>query len=178
MAAAKVKVGDTVLVRAGKDKGLRGTVLKVDRESGRVTVEGVNRVYRHQKSIPGAGSQNQVGGIITREAPIHISNVTRVEDAKKADKASKKADKASKKAEKAEKKSEKKTSKAGASDAAEVTDEKKVAASADEASADEASETEVAADETPAVAADETPADVAADDEDADDEDAEKKDES
>jgi large subunit ribosomal protein L24 len=107
MAAAKVKVGDTVLVRAGKDKGLRGTVLKVDRENDRVIVEGVNRVQRHQKAMPGAGSQNQVGGIITREAPIHISNVTRVEAEKKADKkadkADKKADKAAKKAEKADK---------------------------------------------------------------------------
>lgn len=107
MAAAKVKVGDTVLVRAGKDKGLRGTVLKVDRENDRVIVEGVNRVHRHQKSLPGAGSQNQVGGIITREAPIHISNVTRVEDTKKPDK---KADKDAKKAEKAAAKAEKKSS--------------------------------------------------------------------
>ena len=114
MAAAKVKVGDTVLVRAGKDKGLRGTVLKVDRENDRVIVEGVNRVHRHQKSLPGAGSQNQVGGIITREAPIHISNVARVEDAKKADKKSdkdvKKADKDAKKADKAAAKAEKKSS--------------------------------------------------------------------
>lgn len=170
MAAVKVKVGDTVLVRAGKDKGLRGTVLKVDRENDRVTVEGVNRVYRHQKSIPGAGSQNQVGGIITREAPIHISNVTRVEDAKKSDK---KADKASKKAEKAEKaeKSEKKAGKASASDAAEVTDEKKV-----DASAEEDTEAEVVADETPAAEADETA--VAEADDDASADDAEKKDES
>jgi len=168
MAAVKVKVGDTVLVRAGKDKGLRGTVLKVDRENDRVTVEGVNRVYRHQKSIPGAGSQNQVGGIITREAPIHISNVTRVEDAKKSDKkADKKADKASKKAEKAEKKA----GKASASDAAEVTDEKKV-----DASAEEVTEAEVVADETPAAEADETA--VAEADDDASADDAEKKDES
>ena len=108
MAAAKVKVGDTVLVRAGKDKGLRGTVLKVDRENDRVIVEGVNRVHRHQKALPGAGSQNQVGGIITREAPIHMSNVTRVEDAKAADKADKAKAKDAKKAEKAQAKEAKK----------------------------------------------------------------------
>jgi len=129
MAAAKVKVGDTVLVRAGKDKGLRGTVLRVYRDTDRVLVEGVNRVQRHQKAMPGAGSQNQAGGIINREAPIHISNVTKIEGgqkaAKAADKDDKKAAKAAEKAEKAEKKAAKAADKSEkkAADATEPEDQ-------------------------------------------------------
>ncbi|MCP5419207.1 MAG: 50S ribosomal protein L24 [Gammaproteobacteria bacterium] len=67
----KIRSGDDVIVIAGKDKGRRGQVLRiVDHE--RVLVEGVNLVKRHTRANPAAGAP---GGIIEREAPIHISNV-------------------------------------------------------------------------------------------------------
>ena len=74
MAKLRIKAGDEVLVRAGKDKGAKGTVLMVYPESDRILVEGVNRVVRHTKVTPGQGGSRQ-GGIIHQEAPIHISNV-------------------------------------------------------------------------------------------------------
>ena len=64
----KIKKGDTVLVIAGKDKGARGKVIQASPERDRVLVEGVNRITQNQR-----GSQS--GGIITTEAPIHVSNV-------------------------------------------------------------------------------------------------------
>jgi large subunit ribosomal protein L24 len=70
----RIKKGDTVLVIAGKDKGLTGKVLAVDTKTARVTVEGVNRVKRHTKEQAGQRGA-KVGGIITVEAPIHYSNV-------------------------------------------------------------------------------------------------------
>ena len=70
----RIKKGDTVLVIAGKDKGLTGTVLNVNSKTGRVTVEGVNRVKRHTKEETGQRGA-KVGGILTVEAPIHYSNV-------------------------------------------------------------------------------------------------------
>ncbi|MDP6708799.1 MAG: 50S ribosomal protein L24 [Alphaproteobacteria bacterium] len=66
----KIKHGDEVVVRTGRDKGKTGSVLKVLRDQDRVIVEGVNIVKRHTRP-----SQNQPGGIIEKEAPIHISNV-------------------------------------------------------------------------------------------------------
>ena len=69
--SAKIKKGDTVEVLTGKHKGKRGTVLHVQREAGRVIVEGVNLVKRHQKP----NAQYRQGGIIEREAPVHVSNV-------------------------------------------------------------------------------------------------------
>ncbi len=75
---ASIKKGDTVLVIAGKDKGVQGTVLEVNKEDQRVTVEGVNRVKRHtQESTSERGVK--VGGILTVEAPVHISNVMLVD---------------------------------------------------------------------------------------------------
>ena len=72
-----IKKGDTVKVIAGKDKGAEGKVIAVHREDQRVVVEGVNRVKRHTKAAnQGSGS---TGGIITSEAPIHVSNVMLVE---------------------------------------------------------------------------------------------------
>ena len=69
---AKIKKDDTVLVIAGKDRGTTGKVISVD--GNRVTVEGVNRIQRHTKeSTTERGVK--VGGIITQEASIHISNV-------------------------------------------------------------------------------------------------------
>lgn len=67
-----VKSGDTVILLSGKEKGLKGKVLKVIPEKSRVIVEGRNLVKRHQKPNPLIG---QEGGIIEREAPIHSSNV-------------------------------------------------------------------------------------------------------
>lgn len=66
-----VKKGDTVVVISGKDKGKKGRVLAAYPKDQRVLVEGVNLVKKHQK--PNAA--NPQGGIITQEAPIHVSNV-------------------------------------------------------------------------------------------------------
>ena len=72
-----IKKGDTVKVIAGKDKGAEGKVIQVLREEERVVVEGVNRVKKHTKVVQQGGTG---GGIITAEAPIHVSNVMLVED--------------------------------------------------------------------------------------------------
>ncbi len=78
----KIKKGDDVIVIAGKDKGKRGTVLRII-DGERVVVENVNMVKRHTKANPQAGV---AGGIIEKEAPIHISNVALFNPAtKKAD---------------------------------------------------------------------------------------------
>ena len=67
----KVKVGDTVKVIAGKDKGKEGKVIKTFRSENRVVVEGLNIVKRHSKPR----TTEDKGGIIEIEAPIHVSNV-------------------------------------------------------------------------------------------------------
>ena len=67
----KIRKGDKVMVLAGRDKGKQGTVLRVIEDS-RVLVESVNMIKRHTKPNPNKGV---TGGIIDREAPIHISNV-------------------------------------------------------------------------------------------------------
>jgi len=64
--------GDTVEVITGKDAGKQGRVLRVDRERGRVVVEGVNMIKRHTRPNP---QQRVQGGIVEREAAIHHSNV-------------------------------------------------------------------------------------------------------
>jgi large subunit ribosomal protein L24 len=69
--AMKIRKGDTVMVIAGDDKGKTGRVLSVDEVKRRVIVEKVNFVKRHTK----ARSQTQQGGILEKEAPIHLSNV-------------------------------------------------------------------------------------------------------
>ncbi len=68
----KIRQGDDVVVVTGKDKGRRGTVLRVVEEGARVVVEGVNKVKKHQKPNPMIG---RTGGIIEMEKPIDISNV-------------------------------------------------------------------------------------------------------
>lgn len=73
MAKAKIRAGDKVQVIAGKDKGLKGKVIKTYPGGERVLVEGVNSVQRHTKA--GQEKDNQQGGIVTKEAPIHVSNV-------------------------------------------------------------------------------------------------------
>ncbi|WP_028117113.1 50S ribosomal protein L24 [Ferrimonas senticii] len=69
--AAKIRRNDEVVVLAGKDKGKRGKVTKV-LSTGKVLVEGVNLVKKHQKPNPQLGVQ---GGVVEKEAPIHASNV-------------------------------------------------------------------------------------------------------
>ena len=73
----KIRKGDTVVVTTGREKGKRGTVLRVF-ESGKVLIEGVNRVKKHQRPNPVKG---QTGGIIDKEMPVHISNVALVNPA-------------------------------------------------------------------------------------------------
>jgi large subunit ribosomal protein L24 len=68
----KVKKGDTVEVVTGKSAGQRGRVLRVDRDRERVVVEGVNMIKRHTRPNPQKKVQ---GGIVEREAAIHVSNV-------------------------------------------------------------------------------------------------------
>ncbi len=68
----KIKKGDDVVVTAGKDRGKRGTVLRVIPERDRVVVENVNVVKRHTKPNPARGVP---GGIIDQEMSIHVSNV-------------------------------------------------------------------------------------------------------
>ncbi|MEJ5978307.1 50S ribosomal protein L24 [Novosphingobium sp. PS1R-30] len=72
MAAAKIKKGDSVVVRSGKDKGRTGTVLQVLPKDEKVLVSGINVATRHKK--PTQGDPN--GGIDRREAPMHISKVS------------------------------------------------------------------------------------------------------
>jgi large subunit ribosomal protein L24 len=66
----KIRKGDKVVVLSGKDKGRTGEVLRVMPKDDKAVVRGVNQVRRHQKQ-----SQSQEGGIITKEAPIHLSNI-------------------------------------------------------------------------------------------------------
>ena len=67
----RIKKGDDVIVIAGKDKGKRGTVLRVV-DAGHVVVEGINRVKKHQRPNP---MKNQTGGIVDKDMPIDVSNV-------------------------------------------------------------------------------------------------------
>jgi large subunit ribosomal protein L24 len=71
MAAAKIKKGDSVVVRSGKDKGRTGTVLQVMPKDDKVLVSGINVAVRHRKP----SQTNPQGGIDRREAPLHISKV-------------------------------------------------------------------------------------------------------
>lgn len=67
----KLRVGDTVQVIAGSDKGKTGEIIQILRKKDRVIVEGVNMVTKHIKP----SQTDPEGGIVTREAPIHVSNV-------------------------------------------------------------------------------------------------------
>lgn len=71
MASAKIKKGDSVIVRSGKDKGRTGTVLQVLPKDDKVLVQGINVAARHRKP----SQTNPQGGIDRREAPLHISKV-------------------------------------------------------------------------------------------------------
>jgi large subunit ribosomal protein L24 len=68
--AAKIRKGDKVIVLSGRDKGRTGEVFEVRPTEGIALVRGVNMVKRHQKQ-----TQSQEGGIVSKEAPIHLSNI-------------------------------------------------------------------------------------------------------
>ncbi len=70
-----IKKGDVVRIIAGKDKGAEGKVIAVLSDEKRLIVEGVNRVKRHTRIVNQGGRAGTTGGIITQEAPIHVSNV-------------------------------------------------------------------------------------------------------
>jgi large subunit ribosomal protein L24 len=72
----RIRKNDTVLVRAGKDRGKRGRVLQVLPERSRVVVEGVGMIKRHTRPNP---QKNIKGGILERESAIHVSNVMLVD---------------------------------------------------------------------------------------------------
>jgi len=69
--AARIRKGDEVIVTAGRDKGKRGNVLRVMPDEMRALVQGVHMVKRHQRQ-----TQTQQGGIVEKEASIHLSNLT------------------------------------------------------------------------------------------------------
>jgi large subunit ribosomal protein L24 len=79
--ASRIKADDQVVVIGGKDRGKRGKVLRVEPKKNRLYVEGLNIIKRHQRPRQVAGAQRaeQVGGVIEREGPIHISNVMLVD---------------------------------------------------------------------------------------------------
>ena len=74
MTKMKIKKGDQVVILSGDDKGKNGEVVKAMPKEGKVIVQGVNLVKRHTKP-----SQTTPGGIVTKEAPIHVSNVALVD---------------------------------------------------------------------------------------------------
>jgi large subunit ribosomal protein L24 len=75
----KVKVGDKVRILAGKDRGKEGKVILTLKKKDKVVVEGINIVKKHMKP----NAMNQSGGILSVEAPIHVSNVKVIEEVKK-----------------------------------------------------------------------------------------------
>jgi large subunit ribosomal protein L24 len=73
----KIRTDDEVIVISGKDKGKTGKVIRVDRSKGKVFVEGINMVKRHQRANPARA--NAPVGVIEREGAIHVSNVAIVD---------------------------------------------------------------------------------------------------
>src|ERR1700754_2864539 len=71
MSIRKIRKGDDVIVIAGRDKGKRGSVLRV-LDADHVLIEGINRVKKHQRPNPMKGA---TGGIVDKEMPLHVSNV-------------------------------------------------------------------------------------------------------
>lgn len=72
----KIKVGDNVRILAGKDKGKEGKIIKTLKKKDKVVVEGINIVKKHSKP----NNTNDKGGIFDIEAPIHVSNVKKIEE--------------------------------------------------------------------------------------------------
>ena len=71
----KIKTGDTVRIIAGDHKGVEGKVMTVDKEKNKAIVEGANMVFKHEKP----SAQNPQGGIVEKEAYIHISNLSLID---------------------------------------------------------------------------------------------------
>ncbi len=71
----RIKTGDQVVILTGKDKGAKGKVIKIIKDKDRVIVEGVNMIKKHVKP----STENPQGGIVEKEAPLHISNVALVD---------------------------------------------------------------------------------------------------
>ena len=71
----RIKTGDTVRVLAGDHKGSEGKVVSVDREKNKAVVEGINMVSKHEKP----SAQNPQGGIVKKEAPMHVSNLSLID---------------------------------------------------------------------------------------------------
>ena len=73
----RIRKDDDVIVTGGKDRGKRGRVIRTDPKRGYVFVEGLNIVKRHQRprSVKDASKGGEVGGIIEKEGPVHVSNV-------------------------------------------------------------------------------------------------------
>ncbi|WP_297792597.1 50S ribosomal protein L24 [uncultured Eudoraea sp.] len=71
----RIKTGDTVRIVAGDHKGTEGKVILVDREKNKAIVEGTNMVSKHEKP----SAQNPQGGIVKKEAPIHLSNLSLID---------------------------------------------------------------------------------------------------
>ena len=76
---ARIKSDNQVVVISGKDRGKQGRVLRVDPKNERVFVEGLNMIKRHQKPQPTGSAAQQQGGVIEKEAGIHVSNVALVD---------------------------------------------------------------------------------------------------
>ena len=72
--SANIRKGDNVVILSGSDKGKKGNVIKVFPKENRALVQGVNLVKRHQRQ-----TQSQQAGIVTKEAPIHLSNLAHVD---------------------------------------------------------------------------------------------------
>ena len=72
--SANIRKGDSVIVTTGRDKGKKGSVIKVFPEENRALVQGVNVVKRHQRE-----TQTQQAGIVSKEAPINLSNIAHVD---------------------------------------------------------------------------------------------------
>ena len=75
MMKLKIKTGDTVRIVAGDHKGVEGKVVTVDREKNKAIVEGANMVSKHEKP----SANNPQGGIVKKEAPLHISNLSLID---------------------------------------------------------------------------------------------------
>jgi large subunit ribosomal protein L24 len=71
----KIKTGDTVRIIAGDHKGSEGKVIQVDKQKNKALVEGINMVSKHEKP----SAKNPQGGIVQKEAPIHISNLSLID---------------------------------------------------------------------------------------------------
>jgi large subunit ribosomal protein L24 len=82
---ARIRRNDEVIVIGGKDRGKTGKVLRVDPKKQKVIVEGLNIVKRHQRpqQVQGAQRAEQVGGVVEKEGPIHISNVMLIDPKEK-----------------------------------------------------------------------------------------------